>query len=155
MQIFVNWLCSCCILLNCFVRVYDLIENVMSIYELFLNVCICIYMHVSLWFLSFSLVHYVYILWWMRVMIMQGELCLIECSKTNPSLREDEHWKCKGILHVSSQCKWSKKKKCTVIEYNKHVMLEEELWMQWLWFYGSIINTACIVIIREMLQFNQ
>lgn len=42
-----------------------------------------------------------------------------------------------------------------VIEYNKHVMLEEELWMQWLWFYGSIINTACIVIIREMLQFNQ
>lgn len=31
---------------------------------------------------------------------MQGELCLIECSKTNPSLREDEHWKCKGILHV-------------------------------------------------------
>lgn len=113
------------------------------------------YMHVSLWFLSFSLVHYVYILWWMRVMIMQGELCLIECSKTNPSLREDEHWKCKGILHVSSQCKWSKNKKKNVIEYNKHVMLEEELWMQWLWFYGSIINTACIVIIREMLQFNQ
>lgn len=112
------------------------------------------YMHVSLWFLSFSLVHYVYILWWMRVMIMQGELCLIDCSKTNPSLREDEHWKCKGILHVSSQCKWSKNKK-NVIEYNKHVMLEEELWMQWLWFYGSIINTACIVIIREMLQFNQ
>lgn len=113
------------------------------------------YMHVSLWFLSFSLVHYVYILWWMRVMIMQGELCLIECSKTNPSLREDEQWKCKGILHVSSQCKWSKNKKKNVIEYNKHVMLEEELWMQWLWFYGSIINTACIVIIREMLQFNQ
>lgn len=113
------------------------------------------YMHVSLWFLSFSLVHYVYILWWMRVMIMQGELCLIECSKTNPSLRENEHWKCKGILHVSSQCKWSKNKKKNVLEYNKHVMLEEELWMQWLWFYGSIINTACIVIIREMLQFNQ
>lgn len=45
--------------------------------------------------------------------------------------------------------------KKNVIEYNKHVMLEEELWMQWLWFYGSIINTACIVIIREMLQFNQ
>lgn len=25
----------------------------------------------------------------MRVMIMQGELCLIECSKTNPSLRKE------------------------------------------------------------------
>lgn len=88
-------------------------------------------------------------------MIMQGELCLIECSKTNPSLREDEHWKCKGILHVFFSMQVEQELKKNVIEYNKHVMLEEELWMQWLWFYGSIINTACIVIIREMLQFNQ
>lgn len=148
MQIFVNWLCSCCILLNCFVLVYELIENVMSIYELFLNVCICIYMHVSLWFLSFSLVHYVYIYydgceWW---------LCRVNCVWLNVQ---------KQILHWGKMNTENAKEFCMFLlnasgaRINKHVMLEEELWMQWLWFYGSIINTACIVIIREMLQFNQ
>lgn len=113
------------------------------------------YMHVSLWFLSFSLVHYVYILWWMRVMIMQGELCLIVVFKNKSfiegrwTLKMQRNFAC-FLLNASGA-----RIKKNVIEYNKHVMLEEELWMQWLWFYGSIINTACIVIIREMLQFNQ
>lgn len=154
MQIFVNWLCSCWILLNCFVLVYALIENVMSIYELFLNVCIygiCMFLFDFCLFLScIMFIYYDGCEWW---------LCRVNCVWLSVQ-KQILHWgkmnteNAKEFCMFSSQCKWSKNKK-NVIEYNKHVMLEEELWMQWLWFYGSIINTACIVIIREMLQFNQ
>lgn len=151
MQIFVNWLCSCCILLNCFVLVYELIENVMSIYELFLNVCICIYMHVSLWFLSFSLVHYVYIhVLWSNASDDYAGWIVSDWMFKNKSFIEGR-WTLK--MQRNFACFFSMQVDRARI--NKHVMLEEELWMQWLWFYGSIINTACIVIIREMLQFNQ
>lgn len=62
----------------------------------------------------------------MRVMIMQGELCLIECSKTNPSLRKENTENAKEFCMFLLNASGARIKK-NVIEYNKHVMLEEEL----------------------------
>lgn len=155
MQIFVNWLCSCCILLNCFVLVYELIENVMSIYELFLNVCIygiCMFLFDFCLFLScIMFIYYDGCEWWLYAGWIVSDWVFKNKSfiEGRWTLKMQRNFAC-FLLNASGA-----RIKKNVIEYNKHVMLEEELWMQWLWFYGSIINTACIVIIREMLQFNQ
>lgn len=70
---------------------YELIKNVMNIYELSHEyVYICMFLFDFCLFLSCALCLCITM---MDVSddYMQGELCLIECSNTNYSLKEDEY----------------------------------------------------------------
>lgn len=119
-----------------------------------------------LWIIFKCMYMYIYACFSLISVFFSRALCLYTCIMIGC-----EWWLCrvncvwlnvqKQILHWGKMNTENAKEFCMFLlnasgaRINKHVMLEEELWMQWLWFYGSIINTACIVIIREMLQFNQ